>query len=60
MVKMLKALMCAALVSSTSAITINLTEMKPENEVFCETSADCAGSSVSLVCGWYTDTKATK
>ena len=55
MVKLLKTLLSAALISSTSSITIN-----QGPEVFCETSKDCAGSSVSLVCGWYTQTNAMK
>ena len=52
MVKMIRALIATALVCTSSQITINV-------EPFCETSADCAGSSVSLVCGWYTTNKAS-
>ena len=52
MVKLISALIATALISTSSQITINV-------EPFCESSADCAGSSVSLVCGWYTDNKAS-
>ena len=58
MVKLLNVLLCAALSSSASAIQINSVEYQAET--FCETSADCAGSSVSLVCGWYVQTNAMK